>query len=58
MSTESDVDALIVLSEDDYQQHVDVGNMTVVLHDVTTYPAGYLDGKYTSLSFIKQVAKM
>lgn len=57
-SAESDFDALIVLSEDDYQQHVDVGNMTVVLHDVTTYPGGYLDGKYTSLSFIKQVAEM
>lgn len=57
-SAESDVDALIVLSEEDYQQHVNVGNLTVVLHDVTTYPGGYLDGKYTSLSFIKQVADM
>ncbi|KAK0752645.1 hypothetical protein B0T18DRAFT_436606 [Schizothecium vesticola] len=57
-AAESDVDALIVLSEEDYQQHVDAGNMTVVLHDVTTHPGGYLDGKYTSLSFIKQVVEI
>lgn len=30
----------------------------MVLHDVTTYPGGYLDGKYSSPSFIKKVAEM
>ncbi|KAK1828885.1 hypothetical protein QBC39DRAFT_357944 [Podospora conica] len=57
-TAESDVDALIVLSDEDYRKQVEAGNMTVVLHDVTTYPGGYLDGKYTSLAFIKQVAEM
>ena len=56
-TAESDVDALIVLAEDEYQKHVDSGNMTVVLHDLCTYEGGYVDAKYTSISFIKQVAE-
>ena len=30
--------------------------MTVVLHDLCTYPGGYVDAKYTSMSCINQVA--
>ncbi|KAK3387404.1 hypothetical protein B0H63DRAFT_156887 [Podospora didyma] len=55
-TAESDVDVLIVLSDEHYQKHVDGGNLTAVLRDLCTYDGGYIDAKYTSLAFIKQVA--
>ncbi|KAK5651909.1 hypothetical protein OQA88_11568 [Cercophora sp. LCS_1] len=56
-TAQSDVDILIVLTEEAYQSHVAQGDMTFVSHDLCTYPGGYVDAKYTSLSFIRLVAE-
>ncbi|KAK0719329.1 hypothetical protein B0H67DRAFT_642692 [Lasiosphaeris hirsuta] len=53
----SDVDVLVVLTEEAYQHHVDTGIMTFVTPDLCTYPGGYVDAKYTSLGFIRLVAE-
>ncbi|KAK4220581.1 hypothetical protein QBC38DRAFT_462448 [Podospora fimiseda] len=54
---ESDVDVLVVLTEEAYQARLDSGDTTFVRHDLCTYEGGYVDGKYTSLSFIRTVAE-
>lgn len=54
---QSDVDILIVLTEESYQDRLSSGNLTIVTHDLCTYPGGYVDAKYTSLSFIRLVAE-
>lgn len=53
----SDVDMLIVVNEAEYARREAEGNLTVVLHDVCTYEGGFLDAKYTSLSFMRKVAE-
>jgi len=55
-SAESDVDVLIVLSEDAYAERVRTGKLTFVDVGLATYPGGFIDAKYISLSFIRQVA--
>ncbi|KAM7197443.1 hypothetical protein V8F20_006588 [Naviculisporaceae sp. PSN 640] len=54
---DSDVDMLVVLSEDAYQARLASGDTTFVRHDLTTYEGGYVDGKYISLSFMLSVAE-
>ncbi len=56
-SETSDVDILIFLSEDEYQKHLQLGQVTFFNMDLCTYPGGYVDGKYLSLSFLQQVAE-
>jgi len=54
---DSDVDILIILSEDEYQKQLQTGYYTYNNKDMADYPGGYIDGKYTALSFIRQVAE-
>ncbi|KAM7210816.1 hypothetical protein V8F06_013796 [Rhypophila decipiens] len=54
-AADSDVDVLVVLTEEAYQARLDAGDTTFVRHDLTTYEGGYVDGKYISLSFIQSV---
>jgi len=56
-SESSDVDILIFLSEEEYQKRLQTGQLTFFNLDLATYPGGYVDGKYLSLSFVKQVAE-
>ncbi|KAK4161402.1 hypothetical protein QBC43DRAFT_217851 [Cladorrhinum sp. PSN259] len=51
----SDVDVLLVLTEEAYQARVESGDVTFVRHDLATYEGGYIDGKYISVSFIDSV---
>ncbi|AEO63743.1 uncharacterized protein THITE_2109331 [Thermothielavioides terrestris NRRL 8126] len=53
----SDVDVLIVLSEDDYNAQLETGYSTYRNVEAAPYPGGYVDGKYITLSFIRQVAE-
>ncbi|KAK3986187.1 hypothetical protein QBC44DRAFT_297611 [Cladorrhinum sp. PSN332] len=53
----SDVDVLVVLTEEAYQARLDSGDTTFVRHDLCTYEGGFVDGKYISLSFIRTVAE-
>ncbi|KAK4233603.1 hypothetical protein C8A03DRAFT_47888 [Achaetomium macrosporum] len=55
-SAESDVDVLIVLSDEDYQTQLATGYYTYRNVEAAAYPGGYVDGKYTTLRFIREVA--
>src|SRR6185369_8441389 len=53
----SDVDILIFVSDEDYQQRFANNQIHFFNRELTTYAeaGGYVDGKYTTLSFVKQV---
>jgi hypothetical protein len=53
----SDVDILIILSEEEYQKRLLTGQVTYVTRDHCEYPEGYVDGKYLAMSFIRMVAE-
>jgi hypothetical protein len=54
---ESDVDILIVLSDEKYTNLVETGSrLTFTSFELCTYPGGYVDGKYISIDFIRLVA--
>ncbi len=56
-SETSDVDILIFLPEEEYQRRLQTGQVTFFDLDLCTYQGGYVDGKYLSLSFVRQVAE-
>lgn len=51
----SDVDIMIFISEENYQKRLQTGQLTFFSTDLSTYEGGYVDGKYISLDFVKQV---
>jgi predicted nucleotidyltransferase len=51
----SDVDIMIFVSEEDYQKRLQAGQIHFFNRDLCTYEGGYVDGKYLSLGFVKQV---
>lgn len=51
----SDIDIMIFVSEMDYQRRLQSGQIHFFNTDLCTYEGGYVDGKYLSLRFIKQV---
>ena len=54
-SPASDVDIMIFVSEEDYQKRFQTGQIHFFNTDLCTYEGGYVDGKYLSLNFVKQV---
>ncbi|KAL2117690.1 hypothetical protein VTJ04DRAFT_7350 [Mycothermus thermophilus] len=53
----SDVDLLIVLTDAAHAKLRDAGErMTFVSHDLAAYEGGYVDAKYVSLAFLREVA--
>jgi len=53
----SDVDILIVLSDEDYANLLTTGRrLTFKSFELCTYPGGFVDGKYISIDFIRRVA--
>jgi predicted nucleotidyltransferase len=54
-SAASDVDIMIFVAEEDYQKRFQAGHLTFFNTDLCTYEGGYIDGKYISLNFLKQV---
>src|ERR1043166_4206757 len=54
-SSTSDVDIMIFISEEDYQKRFQIGKLTFFTRELCTYEGGYIDGKYISLNFVKQV---
>ena len=54
-SRTSDVDIMIFLSEEDHQKHAKSGQLTFFNTELCTYEGGYVDGKYLSLGFLKEV---
>jgi predicted nucleotidyltransferase len=51
----SDIDIMIFVSEQDYRQRFDAGRLHFFNTDLCTYEGGYVDGKYLSLRFVRQV---
>jgi predicted nucleotidyltransferase len=51
----SDVDIMIFVSEEDDQGHFQTGQLHFFNTDLCTYEGGYVDGKYQSVNFVKQV---
>ena len=54
-SATSDVDVMIFITEENYQKRFQAGQLTFFNADLCTYEGGYVDGKYISLNFLKQV---
>ncbi|VBB85992.1 Putative protein of unknown function [Podospora comata] len=54
---DSDVDVLIVVSDDDFARRLETGKLTMVSPDLCTYEGGFVDAKYTCLSLINQTAE-
>lgn len=54
-SPTSDVDIMIFVSEEDYQRRFQTEQLHFFNTDLCTYEGGYVDGKYLSLNFVKQV---
>jgi predicted nucleotidyltransferase len=56
-SPTSDVDIMIFLAEDEYQNRLHRGQVTFFTTELCTYAGGYVDGKYLSLDFVRRVAE-
>src|SRR5882672_1905944 len=52
----SDVDVLILLTKEAHAERVQAGQLTFFTHELSTYPEGYVDGKFIRYAFLKQVA--
>ncbi|MHA7964244.1 nucleotidyltransferase domain-containing protein [Paenibacillus sp. CAU 1782] len=53
----SDIDLMIVVSNDKYKELVNKGDLHYYERDSTPYEGGYVDGKYTCESLIREVAE-
>jgi predicted nucleotidyltransferase len=53
----SDVDLLIVVSDAEWDRRLAAGDTTELDRESATYEGGYVDCKYTSLGFIRDVAE-
>jgi predicted nucleotidyltransferase len=53
----SDVDIMIVYSDEEYEERIKSGEIAYFETDSTHYDGGYIDGKATSVGFIKKVAE-
>ncbi len=56
-SPTSDVDIMIFVSEENHRKRFQTGQLTFFTTELCTYEGGYVDGKYISLDFVKQVAE-
>lgn len=53
----SDVDIMIIVSDEDYKKRFETGDLVYWETNSCTYKDGYIDGKYISPSFMKKVAE-
>jgi hypothetical protein len=54
---DSDVDLMIVVTDEEFAKHQESGQYHFYSTDFTDYPGGYADGKYMDLSFLRDVAE-
>ena len=57
-SVTSDVDIMIIVPEEEYQERLKTEQMAFYNRELCTYPEGYVDGKFLSLSFLRKVAEL
>jgi len=53
----SDVDIMIFVSDEDYQKRFAENRIHFFNMELTTYAGGYVDGKYSTRSFVQQVSE-
>ena len=53
----SDVDIMIFVSDEDHKKRLAENHVHFFNMELTTYEGGYVDGKYSTQSFVKQVAE-
>jgi predicted nucleotidyltransferase len=53
----SDVDIMILISDENYNARLKAGEMTYFETESCTYKGGYVDGKYICVDFMKKVAE-
>jgi len=53
----SDVDIMIFVSDEDYQKRFAENRIHFFNMELTTYTGGYVDGKYSTPSFVQQVSE-
>src|SRR5512133_2112795 len=51
----SDIDIMILVSDEDHKRRLESNQVHFFNRDLCTYEGGYVDGKYSSLTFIEQV---
>jgi predicted nucleotidyltransferase len=51
----SDIDIMIFVSEENYRQRFENGQLHFFNMDLCTYEGGYVDGKYLSVNFVQRV---
>jgi len=54
---QSDIDLMLVLSDEDYEKALKSGDINYFETEATPYDGGYVDGKCTSVDYIKKVAE-
>jgi hypothetical protein len=55
-SVTSDIDVMILVSPEEHQRRINSETLQFFSRELVTYTEGYVDGKYTSLSFLEEVA--
>jgi len=53
----SDIDLMIIVSDQDYAQRLSQGHIHFYNQELCTYADGYVDGKYYGASYLQQVAE-
>lgn len=53
----SDIDLMLVLSDEDYEAALKSGEISYYETEATPYEGGYVDGKYTSATYLEKVAQ-
>ena len=54
---DSDIDVLILISEQDFQQRMETGNVLYFDRDICDYEGGYIDGKYIDTAYLRDAAE-
>lgn len=53
----SDVDVFLVISDEEYNERLKTGQLTFSNRELSTYEGGYIDAKYMTVDFLKEVAE-
>ncbi len=53
----SDIDLMLVLSDEDYERALKSGDIGYYETEATPYDGGYVDGKFTSAAYLEKVAQ-
>lgn len=56
-SAESDVDVMIVVSDDDFARRMETQQTCFASRELAEQPSGYVDGKYVAASLLREVAE-